>query len=74
MSMTSYFTFNIMHFENLHPCEELSMKSKVEQENRGHRVSNVLGQVYRFYSFEALETERLWKPARFKLSLFHMDE
>lgn len=31
-----------------------------------------LGQVYRFYSFEALETVRL--PAGFKSSLFHMDE
>lgn len=59
MSMTSYFTFNIMHFENLHPCEELSMKSKWSKENQGHHVSNVLGQVYRFYSFEALETVRL---------------
>lgn len=57
MSMTSYFTFNIMHFENLHPCEELSMKSK---------WSKKIGEIVflmswaRFTGFTLLKRLKLW--------------
>lgn len=73
MSMTSYFTFNIMHFENLHPCEELSMKSKWSK-----KIGDIvfLMSWARFTGFTLLKRLklRLWKPAGFKSSLFHMDE